>query len=64
MIEKNIVFLPENNQWISGYITATKTDDAMIHYGFFKTREEATSWAINLINAQVIPVYHPVFNQG
>jgi len=63
MSSKTII-IPTNNQWLAGYITYTITDKENIAYGPFDDLESAVRWSNNLINAIVIPVYAPVFNQG
>ena len=63
MSSKTII-LPTNNQWLAGYITYTITDKENVAYGPFKDLTEAVKWSDNLINAIVIPVYVPCFNQG
>jgi hypothetical protein len=50
--------------WIMGYITETITDEGTVRYGTFPTIEEAQHWAAQLINAEIVPVYHPAHNRG
>ena len=47
-----------------GYITETITDEGTVRYGTFPTIEEAQHWAAQLINAEIVPVYHPAHNRG
>ena len=50
--------------WVMGYITETITDSGTVRYGTFPTIEEAQQWAVLLINAEIVPVYHPAHNRG
>jgi len=50
--------------WIMGYMTETITDKGTVRYGTFPTLEKAQEWAVQLINAEIVPVYHPVHNRG
>ena len=49
---------------VEGYITETKTDEGLVHYGIFPTLDKALNWAKQLDNAEVVPVYYPAYNRG
>jgi len=49
---------------VEGYITETKTDEGLVHYGIFPTLDKALDWAKQLDNAEVVPVYYPAYNRG
>lgn len=56
---------PIQGQWIAGWVTSTQTvEDGQVMYGPFETQEEALSWANNLINATIEPIYVPSHNAG
>jgi len=56
---------PLSGQMVGGWITITQIDiDSTVIYGPFDTMEKAVSWARNLTNASIEPVYVPSFNRG
>ena len=55
---------PLQGMWVMGYITETITDEGTVRYGTFPTLEKAQEWAVQLINAEIVLVYHPVHNRG
>ena len=55
---------PLRGMWVMGYITETITDEGTVRYGTFPTIEEAQHWAVQLINAEIVAVYHPAYNRG
>lgn len=52
-------------QMSEGYVTRTILDNGdVIHYGMFKTIEEAEQWAKQLINATIETIYTPTYSRG
>jgi hypothetical protein len=47
-----------------GYITLTNTDEGLVPYGTFPSLDEAMAWAVQLDNAEIVPVYYPVYNRS
>jgi hypothetical protein len=55
---------PLRGMWVMGYITETTTDEGTVRYGTFPSLDEAQAWAVQLINAEIVPVYYPAYNRG
>jgi hypothetical protein len=49
---------------VAGYITLTRTDEGLVPYGTFPSLDEARAWAVQLDNAEIVPVYYPVYSRG
>jgi hypothetical protein len=49
---------------VAGYITLTNTDEGLVPYGTFPSLDEAMAWAVQLTNAEIVPVYYPAYNRG
>jgi hypothetical protein len=47
-----------------GYVTLTNTDEGLVPYGTFPSLDEAMAWAVQLDNAEIVPVYYPVYSRG
>lgn len=55
---------PLKGMWVASYITLTITDEGLVPYGTFPSLDEAMAWAVQLDNAEVIPLYYPAYNRG
>lgn len=50
---------------VVGYVTMINTDEGLVTYGLFDTKEEAHGWAKNLVGAvSIAPIYYPSWNRG
>jgi hypothetical protein len=50
---------------VVGYVTMINTDEGLVTYGLFDTKEEAHGWAKNLDGAvSITPIYYPSWNRG
>lgn len=55
---------PLSGMGVAGYITLTNTDEGLVPYGTFPSLDEAMAWAVQLDNAEIVPVYYPAYNRG
>lgn len=50
---------------IAGYVASTQTDEGVVRYGPFGSREAAHAWAENLVGiSEVYPIYEASWNRG
>jgi len=55
---------PLSGMGVAGYVTLTDTDEGAVLYGNFPSLDEAMAWAVQLDNAEIVPVYYPVYSRG